>query len=74
MRVAERARDIVRMTRRSDAKGVKPPDAIYLASAEVHDCRDFFTYEGETTREPWQHRSGLMATEPYGANPQLDLN
>ena len=74
MRVAERARDIVRTTSRSDMRGVKPPDAIHLASAEVHGCQDFFTYEGETTREQWAHWVELEVTEPYTENPQLDLS
>ena len=74
MRVAERARDIVRMARRSDMKGVKPPDAIHLASAEVHGCQHFFTYEGETTREQWEHWVAPAVNEPYTDNPQLDLN
>ena len=74
MRVAERARDIVRTARSSDMKGVKPPDAIHLASAEVHGCQHFFTYEGETTRAQWAHWVALAVDEPYTDNPQLDLN
>ena len=74
MRVAERARDIVRTARRSEMKGVKPPDAIHLASAEVHGCQHFFTYEGEATREQWAHWVALAVDEPYTHNPQLDLN
>lgn len=74
MRVAERAREIVRMTSRSDMRGIKPPDAIHLASAEVHGCHDFFTYEGETTRDQWERWAELTVTEPYTENPQLDLN
>lgn len=74
MRVAERAREIVRMTSRSDMRGVKPPDAIHLASAEVHGCQGFFTYEAETTRDQWERWVELTVSEPYTENPQLDLN
>lgn len=74
MRVAERAREIVRVTNRSGIRGVKPPDAIHLASAEVHGCQDFFTYEGETTRDQWERWVELTVSEPYTENPQLDLN
>lgn len=74
MRIAERARDIVNRARQSELRSVKPPDAIHLASAVVHGCQHFFTYEGETTREQWKNWVALAVNEPYTENPQLDLN
>lgn len=73
MRIAERAREIVRVSRRSSMKGVKPPDAIHLATAEMHSCDRFFTYEAATTRAQWGHWVALDIDEPFTDNPQLDL-
>ena len=74
IRTAERARRIVRESRKSNMRRIKPPDAIHIATTETHDCDAFFTYETETTRRQWQHLVGGTVSEPFTDRPQLDLN
>lgn len=74
IRIAERARELVRVSRKGNMRRIKPPDAIHLATAEMHECHDFFTYEAETTRSQWQRWAAPTVSEPFSDNPQLDLN
>ena len=53
IRIAERARSIIRIARSKGMRSVKPADAIHLASAEVHGCDRFFISERETARAQW---------------------
>ena len=72
-RIAERARSIIRTARSSGKRGVKPADAIHLASAEVNECDHFFTYERDSTRSQWDELIEPSLAEPFTNNPQLDL-
>lgn len=74
MRIAERAREIVRASRKSNMRRIKPPDAIHLATAEMNGCDRFFTYEAETTRPQWEHWVALTVSEPFSDHPRLDFN
>ena len=72
-RIAEHARSIIRTARSSGKRGVKPADAIHLASAEVNECDYFFTYERDSTRSQWDGLIEPSVAEPFTNNPQLDL-
>lgn len=73
IRVARDARTIIRQSRSSSTRTVKPADAIHLASATINECDCIFTYERESTRIQWRALIGLSVTEPILDEPRLDI-
>ena len=72
--VAREARGVIRQAKQTSAGRVRSADAIHLASAQLHGCDRFFTYEHDNMRQRWATLIGASVTEPFTDNPQLDLN
>ena len=72
--VARGARGVIRQAKQTSVGGVRAADAIHLASAQLHECDRFFTYEHDNMRRRWDTLIGASVTEPFTDNPQLDLN
>lgn len=70
-RVAREARSVIRSARRREVGGVRSADALHLASAELHGCSRFFTYEKQATRQKWGRLISATVSEPYTDAPQL---
>jgi len=62
--IAKRARSVIRKARTMRIRSVRSIDAIHLASAEVFSCKQFFTYERETTRQGWNQLISAEVSEP----------
>ena len=72
--VAREARGVIRQAKQKSAGAVRSADAIHLASAQMHGCDRFFTYEHDNMRQRWETLIEASVTEPFTDNPQLDLN
>ena len=71
--VARGARQVIRRAKHSPGAGVRSADAIHLASAELHGCDWFFTYENEAKRTRWNTLIVPKVVEPFTSSPQLGL-
>lgn len=71
--VVRKARGVIRRAKHQSVGGVRSADAIHLASADLHGCDRFFTYEKETTRQRWNTLIGPSVSAPYSDAPQLDF-
>ena len=71
--LARQARSIIRDATRTGAGRIGSADAIHLAAARMHGCRDLFTYEQEATRQRWATVTGITVSEPMTDRPPLDL-
>ncbi len=67
------ARAIIREGKDKGVRKIRSVDALHLASARLHDCDRFFTYENEATRQAWDSLIPASVTEPYSDQPRLDL-
>ncbi len=72
--VAREARGVIRNARQRSIGRVGAADAIHLASAQLHECDRFFTYEHENMRQRWETLIGAGVTEPFTDAPQLGFN
>ena len=70
---AQEARSLIRRARETRVGGVRSADALHLASAKLHACERFFTYENEATRQRWDTLIDADVTEPFADSPQLDF-
>jgi len=66
--IAEEARALVRRGR-VEARGIKPMDAIHLASARRGDVVDFHTYDERLQR--WSGHLGFPVRAPIARSPRL---
>jgi len=71
--VARKARGVIRRAKQLSVRGVRSADAIHLASADLHGCERFFTYEDETTKQRWGTLIEPSVAAPSTDAPQLDL-
>ena len=69
--VAHMARSIIRKARDNETARVRSADAIHLATAEIHKCDRFYTYEGQSTRNSWDALIQAHVSEPYVDAPRL---
>ena len=69
--VVREARSIIRQANLNQTKRVRSVDAVHLATAEIHDCDHFFTYEGQSTRTGWDSLIKPHVSEPYVNAPRL---
>ncbi|MCY4101648.1 MAG: type II toxin-antitoxin system VapC family toxin [bacterium] len=72
--VAREARRVIRRAKQASVGGIRSADAIHLASAKLHRCDRFFTYENEATRQCWNTLIEARVTAPFTDSPQLDFN
>lgn len=72
--VARKARGVIRNAKQTSVGRVRAADAIHLASAQLHECDRFFTYEHENMRQRWDTLIDASVTEPFTDAPQLDFN
>ncbi len=70
--VTRTARSLIRQAR-GGGGGVRSADALHLASAQLHGCSRFFTYEKASTRARWNEPVDATVEEPFTDFPQLDL-
>jgi len=69
--VTRTARSLIRQAR-GGGGGVRSADALHLASAQLHGCSRFFTYEKASTRARWNELVDATVEEPFTDFPQLD--
>jgi predicted nucleic acid-binding protein len=72
--VCREARSVVRRARQTRGKGIKPADALHLASAVLAGCDVIYTYEADQTRQRWSSITGIAVESPSVEQPQLDLS
>ena len=72
--VVREARSVIRRAKRAGVRAVRSADAIHLASAALHACDRFFTYENESTRRRWDTLIKASVTEPFADAPQLGFS
>jgi len=68
--IAERARDLMRTAMVKGLTGLKPMDAIHLATAKTHAAFEFHTYDNLAKYVP---DIGFKVRPPEAANPTLPL-
>lgn len=71
--VTRTARSLIRQARVDGGGGVRSADALHLASAQLHGCSRFFTFEKASTRARWNQLVDATVEEPFTDFPQLDL-
>lgn len=69
--IAERARDLMRLARDKGLTGLKPMDAIHLATARVHGAKQFHSYDDLEKYVPDDY--GFKVEIPQAAAPKLPL-
>ena len=72
--VVREARSVIRRAKQTGVRAVRSADAIHLASANLHACDRFFTYENESTRRRWDTLIEASVTEPFADAPQLGFS
>ncbi len=71
--VMRRARGLLRQAK-SDARSLKPADAVHLATAVTTvGVGALFTYERESSRRLWAELTGIVVEEPSVQEPRLPL-
>lgn len=71
--VTRAARSVIRLARTTQSRRVQPADAIHLASADIHGCDQFFTYEKLGTQELWNELVEPIVGQPFTDAPRLPL-
>lgn len=71
--LAHTARSVIRRARETGVRGIRSIDAVHLASAQLHQCDRFFTYENEVTRQAWNSLINAEVSEPFSDTPRLGL-
>jgi len=68
--VVLKARSIIRKARVNGTKSVRSADAVHLATAEINECKRFYTYESKN-RTGWDALINADISEPYVDAPRL---
>jgi predicted nucleic acid-binding protein len=71
-RIMFTARDLMRRNIADGFPGLKPPDAIHLATATLHEVDGFYTYDAKPSAR-WATLTGLTVCEPSVAQGTLDF-
>lgn len=69
--ITREARTLVRVALATPGQGIKPPDAIHLATAKRLGVDALQTYEDAAARTRWATLSGLAVEEPIAAQPKM---
>ncbi|HXH58804.1 type II toxin-antitoxin system VapC family toxin [Iamia sp.] len=66
-------RGLIRAAKQRQVSAPGSIDALHLATAVLHGCKEIFTYEKEATRTKWAAATGLPISEPYVDEPPLSF-